>query len=65
MLGKSQPISKSILYIRATVEEILKKKAEKAGGNKKKGNKLSGVEAAKKAVGERSKAQGKKQFLDL
>ena len=43
----------------------MKKKAEKAGGNKKKNNKLSDVEVAKKAAAERAKAQGKKPMFDL
>lgn len=42
-----------------------KKAAEKSGANKKKNNKLSGVEIAKKAAAERSKAQGKKPMFDL
>lgn len=42
----------------------MRKKAEKTGG-KKKGQKLSAVEAAKKAVEVRAKGQNKKPMFDL
>jgi hypothetical protein len=45
-------ISINVYILRNKLEEVLKKKAEAKGG-KKKNNKLSGVDAAKKAVEER------------
>lgn len=56
-------ISRYGIICREQIEEILKKKAE-GKGQKKKNNKLSGVEAAKKAVEEReAKNKNKKQQL--